>query len=289
MNWRDAPSLAALRGYESAARHRSLSLAASELNVTHAAISQHVRTVENFVGTPLLIREGRGLAPTPAGLAFGPELTEGFTQILSAVQSAVADTHDRPLSISVTPNFAESWLMPRLGGFWSKHPDITLSISPSNDVVDLRRDGFDAAIRYGNGDWPGVDARYLASASHIAVASPSLIGDRKITELSELSDLTWLFEKTHREPLDWARENGLDLDSCNTRELPTLSMVLSGARAAAGAAIVSHTHVDRDIADGRLRKLFDVVGGEADYYSVTRPNFISPDLRRFLRWVHGET
>ena len=194
MDWRDIPSLAALRAFEAAARTGSLTKAASELNVTHAAIAQHVRTVEDTVGAPLLTRAGRGMALTDKGAQLAAPLSDSIAQIIAAVRQVSNEAQNAPLAVTVTPSFAENWLMPRLGAFWAMHPEITLSVTPSNAIVDLRRDGYDMAIRYGMGKWPGLDASFLVSGDFIVVAAPSLLGDRKACTVADLQDFPWLFE-----------------------------------------------------------------------------------------------
>jgi len=285
MNWRDLPSLAALRAFEAAARTGSLTKAAAELNVTHAAIAQHVRTVEDVVGAPLLSRQGRGMALTDKGAQLAGPLTDGFTQIGTAVRSVAASAEDAALSVTVTPSFAENWLMPRLGGFWAQHPDIALSITPSMGLSDLRRDGFDAGIRYGRGDWAGVTSTFLASADYTVVAAPSLIGDRTANSLQDLADLPWLFETTHRETRLWALNNGLDTACCQDKELATLSMVLSATRGGAGISIQSRALIEHDLAQGTLCEILSAPQAGLGYYIVTRPGVQSPKLKTFLKWL----
>lgn len=285
MNWRDLPSLAALRGFEAAARTGSLTKAAAELNVTHAAIAQHVRTVEDVVGTALLVRQGRGMALTEAGAQLAGPLSEGFGQVADAVRRVAVGAADAPLSITTTTSFAENWLMPRLGSFWAQHPDITVSITPSQAISDLRRDGFDAAVRYGRGNWQGVEATFLASADYVVVAAPSLIGSRKPKALADLSDLPWLFETTHRESQLWTHDNGLDPACCQSKTLATLSMVLSATRAGAGVSVQSRALVENDLANGTLRAILEVPQAGLGYYWVTRPGVQSAKLRTFAKWI----
>ena len=140
------PSLSALRAFEAAARHQSLSAAARELNVTHAAIAQHVRQLEAELSEPLLYRAGRGVAPTEAGQQLARQLGEGFALIAEGVDTLRQQTAARPLAVSLTPSFAINWLMPRMGGFWQAHPDVMVSLTPNTALVDLRREGFDMAI-----------------------------------------------------------------------------------------------------------------------------------------------
>ena len=285
MDWRDIPSLAALRAFEAAARTGSLSKAAAELNVTHAAIAQHVRSVEDIVGASLMSRSGRGMALTDKGAQLAGPLSDGMGQIISAVRQVSHDAQNAPLAVTVTPSFAENWLMPRLGEFWAAHPEVTLSVTPNNALSDLRRDGFDMAIRYGLGDWPGLEAQFLVSADYIVAAAPSLLGDRKATNISDLQDVPWLFENVHQVHRRWAEENGLDLRCCQIQEFATLSMVMSALRAGVGASVISRALIADDIASGRLIAVQEVPRKGLGYYIVTRPGVQSTKLKTFIKWL----
>jgi len=184
MDWRNIPSLSALRAFEAAARCQSFSQAARELNVTHAAIAQHVRALEAEFSESLIRRQGRGIATTPAGQALAEQLRAGFSVIAEGIQELRDQSPDRPLNIAVTPAFATNWLMPRIGEFWALHPDIALNINPSTKLVDLKGDGFDLAIRFGKGAWPGTSPEILTEGSFLVVAHPKLIGDRNPTRNS---------------------------------------------------------------------------------------------------------
>ena len=110
MDWRDIPSLSALRAFEAAARLGSLSEAARALNVTHAAIAAHVRALETEFGQPLLRRSGRGMVPTQAGLELSRDLGSGFAEIAAGVRALKRGREDRPVILTTTPSFAENWL-----------------------------------------------------------------------------------------------------------------------------------------------------------------------------------
>ena len=137
---------------------RAFDAAARELNITHAAIAQHVRAVEAELKSSLVVREGRGIALTDAGLQLATALREGSSQIIAGVSAAAAEAETRPIALSVTSSFAENWLMPRFTKFWAEHPDFGLSIIPAHDAVDVRRYGIDMAIRYRLGEWPVLEA-----------------------------------------------------------------------------------------------------------------------------------
>ena len=285
MNWRDLPSLAALRAFEVAARTGSYSSAAKELNVTHAAIAQHVRTVEAHLDKVLMFRDGRGMTPTETGAALAATLSAGFAQIFDGVSAATQDNETRPLNISVTPSFAENWLMPRLTRFWAEYPGFSLSVSPSAELVDLRRDGFDMAIRYGRGDWPGVESTHLVAADFSVVAAPSILKGRQVNALSDLYDLPWLFETTHREAKQWVLDSGLDMACCQANEVATGSMLLSALRAGGGVAVVSGALVEDDLQTGRLKAVLRHQREGVGYYIVQSPGIVPERVKTLKSWL----
>ena len=285
MDWRDIPSLPALRAFEAATRVGSFSAAARELNVTHAAIAQHVRAIETQLGQSLLNRAGKKMVLTDAGARLSAELSEGFGQIIQGVRQVAEDAAGSPLKLTVTPSFADNWLMARLCSFWEKHPEVTLSITPDNTVTDLRRDGYDMAIRYGTGDWPGVETTFLASADFVIVSAPSLLEGRDPKSFADLQDVPGLFEQVHQVHRKWAVENGLDLACCQLKELPTLSMVLSAVRAGAGMSVASLALVQDDIDSGRLIALSQEKREGLGYYITTLTGVPSAKVKTFKSWL----
>lgn len=285
MDWRHIPSLSGLRAFEATARLNSFSAAGRELNVTHAAIAQHVRGLEDFFGQSLMFRQGRKMELTGAGQRLAVALSDGFATIQAGVNDIRADSEGRPLTIALTPTFAESWLMPHLGAFWADHPGIELALLPARNLVDLRRDNVDLAIRYGNGVWPGYQCELLTSAHFVVVASPDYIGDRLIGGLVDLADDKWLIETDRRELMLWAEEHGFDLESLKTTEFPTASLVHVAARAGYGVAIMTDAVVEQDLESGKLVCLFSGETGSLGYYLVTRKEAVSPKLATFIKWL----
>src|SRR3546814_1000263 len=154
---RRLPSLNALRAFEAAARLGGFSRAADELHVTHAAVSRHVRGLEDRLGVLLFRRLHKAVVLTDAGRRYQARLTEAF-DLIAAATEALAAAGSEVLSLSVEPAFAARWLVPRLGRFYARHPGIELDIDPTPRIVDFRRDAVDLAIRYGSGGWAGVVA-----------------------------------------------------------------------------------------------------------------------------------
>ncbi len=152
---RKLPPLNALRAFEAAARHLSISKAADELNVTPAAVSHQVKALESFLGIILFRRLNRALMLTDAGQTILPGLRDGFDHLALAIDKLAAMRHGDVLSISTSPSFAAKWLVPRLDRFRAGHPQLELRIDATDRVVDLDRGEADIAIRYGAGDGDG--------------------------------------------------------------------------------------------------------------------------------------
>ncbi len=285
MDWRDIPSLAALRAFEAVARAGSFSAAARELNVTHAAIAQHVRAIEADLKTSLLVREGRGMALTDAGTVLAAALSGGFSQIINGVNAITADAEARPVALSVTPSFAENWLMPRYADFWAKHPDVGLSIMPSMQVLDLRREGIDMAVRYGKGEWPGMDVIPLVKADFTVVGAPSLIAGRDVSGFADLEGLPWIFENVHREARRWVSLSGVDLNSNLINVVPTIGMVMSAVRSGKYLTVASSTMVADDIKAGLLVPLIKKNLKDVGYYIVYPKGVLSPRAKTVKSWL----
>jgi LysR family glycine cleavage system transcriptional activator len=285
MDWRRIPSLSALRAFEAQARLGGFTAAARELNITQAAVAQHVRRLEDFFSCALVQRQGRSMGLTDKGHRLTTTLTDGFSTIEAGVADLLADTETRPLSVSTTPSFAENWLMPRLGAFWSGHPGIGIALRPEAGLVDLRRDNVDLAIRYGRGNWSGMDCEKLAPADFVVVGVPALLKDRAGATPADLSDLRWLIEPGFAEQYLWAESFGLDLPALQVTEFPTNMLVLSATRTGYGLSVQPRALVEADIAAGRLiaGATFDV--SELGYYMLTRPGGPSERLATFMSWL----
>src|SRR5262245_27486904 len=165
--------LNALKAFEAAARHASFSLAAAELNVTHAAISRHIRDLEASLGAKLFQRTGRGVHLTDAGQTLGRSLTPAFDLLEKATEQFTGPRQRRRrCGISAGVSRAAVWLVPRRGNFTSQHPDVDFEIDPTNRLVDFRKDKVDLGVRYGDGDWSGVTAMKLVDSVSTPVCSP---------------------------------------------------------------------------------------------------------------------
>jgi LysR family glycine cleavage system transcriptional activator len=285
VEWRSFPSLTSLRAFEAAARLQGFSLAARELNVTHAAIAQQVRGLEEFLGKELVFREGRGLALTSDGARLAQGLAEGFRTIGTALEEIKATQPGAPVRVTLTPAFAAQWLMPRLKSFWSAHPDVPISLHPEKRVIDLRRENIDLGIRFGNGIWPGLDVEFLTAAQYVIVAAPSLLlGNDQLTT-AELSAMPWVIEQDWPEALTWLRSFGLKPDAMNISYIPTEELALSAARQGYGLHVEAAALVEQDVENGTLRVVGTIKDDSLAYYLVSRPGPKRPELKTFMKWL----
>lgn len=153
--------LNALRAFEASARHQSFSAAAAELHVTPAAVGQLVRTLEDWLGTPLFLRNASGkarLVATEAAEQALPDIRAGFDRLALGLELLKEGSASGVLTVTVSPAFAAKWLLPRIDRFQSAWPDTDVRLDTSLKAVDFVAQRIDIGVRYGIGSWPGLTA-----------------------------------------------------------------------------------------------------------------------------------
>lgn len=287
MNWSALPSLSALKAFAAYAETRSVTKAGDALNVSHAAISQQLRSLEGDLGVALLDRSARRMTLTAEGETLARSLLDGFGVIAMTIEALTGADATRPLQISTTPTFASAWLMPRLSQFREKHPEISLTIDPSAIVQPLVPGGIDVALRYGSGDWPGLSAELLVRSPIVVVAAPQLVGTDDISSPADLREYHWLQELGTNEATDWFARHGVDRDAGRGYASLPGNLMLEAARAGQGIAITAGVFVEQDVEAGRLRVLFEDTQNKG-YFLVTRPGVLRPPLKAFTTWLKRE-
>jgi LysR family transcriptional regulator, glycine cleavage system transcriptional activator len=265
---RRLPSLNALRAFETAARHLSFSLAAAELHVTHAAVSRHIRELEAWLGIKLFVRTGRGVDLTDDGDAYARDLTPAFDLLANATDRYATKRGRRTLVISAEVPFAALWLVPRLGGFTSKHPDIDLVLDPTNRIVDFSKNEADIGIRYGLGHWRDVEAVKLIESWTAPVCSPALLKKHPVRLPRDLATATLIQEDTKQHWADWL--DAAKLTGVVTPSGPTLKghLAIAAAEAGQGFALADDIQAGDAILAKRLVRPFDIVVRHQAYYLV---------------------
>lgn len=169
------PPLHALQGFVAAARLGNLSRAAASMNLTVSALSHQMRQLEERLGQPLLIRQPRGITLTLEGQRLLEQVGPHLDAINEAFQPYAARA-EHVLTISAVPSMASAWLVPRLGHFVAEHPQIEINLQSSERLIDFERQRqFDAALRLGSGQWPGLVVEPLFDEWLVPMASPALI------------------------------------------------------------------------------------------------------------------
>ena len=288
INWRSLPSLTALRAFAATAEAHGFSQAARALNVTHTAVAQQVRALEQELGHPLVQRDGRGVSLTPEGEQLYAALSEGFAALQRGVEALRDGAVDRPVKVTLTASFAAQWLMPRLKDFWDRHPDIGLSLHPEPRIVDLHREGMDLGIRYGNGDWPGVEATYLAPARLVVAGAPSLLGGRTTLTAEEMRGIDWVLARNWPEQDSFLRQLGLEPQMLSRTDVSGEELAIEAARQGLGLVVESEALVEAEVREGRLRVVQESRARLPAYFMVTLPGPQRAAARAFLKWLKSQ-
>lgn len=295
------PPLQTLRAFEAAVRLGSFTLAGNELALTQGAISQHVRTLEERVGTTLFVRERLGVVPTLEAHALALQVRQGLEVLARAFAGPVArgcggarSVRRRPrttLALSVLPAFSARWLVPRLGAFARRHPDIALVLRPEVALARLdRRDGVDVALRYGPGGWPGLQSEWMMDEEVFPVASPNYRGGRLPRRFADLARCTLLRHASQPwEP--WFQAARVDLTEPRDGPLfKEVGALLEAAANGQGIALGRATLVEADLAAGRLVRLWrKSVKDIYAHFVVWRPDSSKREaIDALRRWLHDE-
>ncbi|MBR8343866.1 transcriptional regulator GcvA [Burkholderia ambifaria] len=285
------PPLNALRAFEAAARHLNFRLAADELGVTQGAVAQQVRHLEDVVEVQLFRRLPRGLALTREGLEYFSSVQRAL-QIISDATDALGQ---RPtvLAVSTTPSFASKWLIPRLADFGRLHPDIEVRVIADERLASFRADGVDIAIRLSKPPFPaGLAAELLAPLDIFAVASPKLLdGGPPIRTPADLSTHALLHDAHDLWPEFIEKLGGKGrADPTKGPRFSQSLLAIDAAVAGQGIALTSEPLVERDIAEGRLRRVFDFSFPMSLGFYVVFPqaNAHSEALQAMRRWLFAQ-
>jgi len=295
---RRLPPLNALRAFEAAARHLSFSAAASELHVTPAAISHQIKALEDDLGVKLFRRLNREVQLTDAGQACLPGLRDGFDRITEAVGLALRQDAGGILTVSSSPAVAAKFLVPRVEKFRTLHPEIDLRVDASMHLVDFARENVHVALRYGRGNYPGLNVRLLMQSEVMPVCAPSLLrGAHPLREPRDLRHHMLIHDETHaQDPScpDWAmwlRAAGVEgVDSHRGLRFNQVALALDAAIAGRGVVLARNVFAADDLAAGRLVRLFGTAT-PVDFavYVVTPPiSAALPKVKAFCDWVTAE-
>lgn len=286
------PSLALLRGFEAAARHESYTMAAEELGVTQGAVSRQVHELENAIGAPLFRRVGRAVHLTDAGRSFFSEISIDLDNLRGSISRAiVAGEGATLLSIAVLPTFASRWLVPRLPDFKASYPHIELDVQSHSDPFDLEEKRIDLAIHFGRHDWPDARLTPLCPEYPVIVASPDLIKKFGIESEQDVFHAPLLHLSSR--PALWTQYRGqLNMpgpDALSGSRFDQFEMLISGALAGLGAAILPTYLIEAELASHDLIKIGSmVVSPDEGYFLATPLGLKNEIVSTFSGWINRQ-
>ncbi|AQT94551.1 MULTISPECIES: transcriptional regulator GcvA [Pseudomonas] len=292
---RDLPPTATLRAFEVATRHATFTSASEELHVTQSAVSHQLKHLEDLWGLQLFQR-GKALRLTPAGAALAPIVREFFMNL----EVTLADLREQKgrvrLKVSTTYSFALKWLLPRLPSLSQQHPEILITLETSDKAIKFSSSDPDVAIRLGNGNYPGLHSEFMLREQIFPVASPDLLNrfgaPHEPAELLRYPLLT-------RDGADlvpkweaWFEHIGVSIAPLKESvRFADTNMTIEAALLGQGVALARSGHVEAEINDGHLVRLFELpFASPVGYYFVcpkgieTQPHIIS-----FRNWLLAES
>ena len=190
--WHHLPPLRSLRVLEAAVRHENYTRAAAELSLTHSAVSHQIHALEEALGVCLFQRAGRRMRATDHGRQLAQDVSAAPDSLATAVERLRGSDAGNSITVSVLPSFAAAWLVARLGGFLERHPTIELRLESSTTLADFRNDGVDVAIRYGIGNYEGLESEKLFDDELFPTMSPKLKRTERVRVPGDLARLPLL-------------------------------------------------------------------------------------------------
>jgi len=282
-----------LATFRAVAEVENLRAAADTLHLTHSAVSQQIRGLEEQLGFDLFERRGRRVVLNAAGHALLRSVQSALAQLDDGVQAAAAAASGtaQRLRVTVLPSFAQRWLLPRIGRWRERYPDLALEIDASINAVDILREGFHAAVRQGTGPWPGVTSeRLFGQPPMIVVGSPSAA--RRLLGAQP--------EALAREPLlghaelweSWFAAAGWKARVTTVAIFNDAGLMLQAAEQNLGLALSREILAADALGDGRLVQLSPVTIVHADaqpYHFVYPPSLRTwPPLLALREWLRDE-
>ena len=279
------PPLNWLRTFEAAARHRSFTHAASELNMTQSAVSQQIKALEGHMGRRLFHRGARTLDLTETGLSYLPIVRDAF-RTLTRGTLAVTGGSGKAVRIHANMSFATFWIAPRLPRFYAQNPDVQLEFIVEVWEPEGMAQGADIELRYSVRPTPGLPAEKLADEMVFPVAPPGWTGTLKDARQSRLFDVSNLTSTW----ISWAEDQGLDWSDVTITWSSAYALTLNAAMSGAGLALANTSVAGHLLQTGQLIRPFEHSAPmQGAYYMIEAPHARDlPGARAFADWIRSE-
>jgi LysR family glycine cleavage system transcriptional activator len=265
--------LNAMRAFETVARHLHMRKAALELGVTHGAVSRQVKLLEQQLGVLLFDRVRNRIQLTAAGQRLFNTVQEAFDSISESTYFLNPDSMAGSLIIDATPSIAVNWLVPLVGEFANRYPEIDIRLRNITPQQAVLTSDFDVALCYGKPLEPAWSSRKLYRESQFPVASPKLL--QRYPAIKDARDLLQmpLLQDRHDCWRDWFASQGIEQHRGSSNlYMQEAYQALAAARDGFGVALADQLEVARDIEAGVLVSLSEVeVSLPESTYLVTAP------------------
>lgn len=280
--------MSALRSFDAVARLGSVTQAAAELHVTHSAVSHQIKLLEELLGTPLFLRDGRNLRLTEDGRMYAMQVRRGLGEIAEATRLAQARPREDELVVAVLPSFCLHWLLPRLPRFQQRYPHYRVSLSASLDVQDIRQGLVDIAVRIGLGQWEGLHSKLLFTDELVAIAAPHFNGGHLPRTPAEL--LAGPLVRSSDSWQSWCRAAGVEEPLKTALSANDSNLLIEAVRLGHAASVTRRSLVQALLESGEL---VAVTGVRALYpnphWLVWPPREGAEGKQRdFTRWLEEE-
>ncbi len=290
---RRLPPLNALRAFEAAARHQSVTRAADELSVTASAISRQVSKLEEFLGAKLFERRHQQVLLTETGAGYAARLQSLFDH-LQQTTDATFDLRADPglLRIGVFSTYALHFLIPRLSRFKDRYPDLKLELDSAQRPVDPSDCHVDLSLWLGYGDWPNLVVEHLFDEEIMPVAAPSLINGHQIRNVDDIEPFLLLHAVRRLDDWElWLKAAGATkIDAYRGLRLENSTLVFEAARNGLGLAMAQTLLIADGVARERLVPLFDVTArtGRSVYLVYSESKAGERNIKLFADWLKNE-
>lgn len=278
------PPLGDLLAFVLVGETRSLTRAAARLNVTQPAISKRIRTLEAWLGVPLVERRANRIVLTPAGIHYATAAREGFS-VLQGATDALLKPPAGPLRVRAYTTWALRWLIPRLQRYYALTPDNPVEVTTSLLPVDFSCDPVDVAVRMGPAETPLPGATRLQRHSIAPHATPDVAAAAR-TDFGRATLLSSLARP--RDWAIWAAARGVELPP-RSIAFESTSLAIQAALQGIGVVICAPMLVEEDVRHGRLVALDPVAAETEDYYWLLMPpGRVRPEAVMFSGWLLRE-
>lgn len=283
------PPLVWLRAFESAARHLSFTDAAAELNLTQAAISKQVKSLEQYFREPLFIRLPRSLQLTKTGEAYLPKVRDALERLAVGTREVFGHRRAQELTLRCAVSFSVNWLAPRLCDFFHHYPGKSVRIISTVWNDSLEEGLFDLDIQYGKGDWSNARSHRLTWETITPLCAPSMLQETSLETPDDLRTQRLLHVLGYQEGWGvWLRAAGsTQVDPGQGLQVDNSLTAFELAAHGCGVALGRRSLGERDRSSGRLVAPFELEVPIQEGFYLIEPSGKSahPDAQGFIDWL----